>query len=151
MPTIINGSTGIDKVQESAAYQKSNILGTVSQAGGVPTGAIMERGSNANGNYVKYADGTLICFVNIPPTNAATMTATGTFTSYYKNYANVPLPATFLNTDYVVSSKSLSPYHDLHMAGSPNNSTTTFNQVVTCVRSEGLAFNFVATITGRWY
>ena len=42
-------------------YNQSNILGTVSQSGGVPTGAIIERGSNANGEFVKYADGTLIC------------------------------------------------------------------------------------------
>lgn len=38
----------------------ADIVGTVSQSGGVPTGAIIERGSNANGEYVKYADGTLI-------------------------------------------------------------------------------------------
>ena len=43
-------------------YHSANILGTVSQSGGVPTGAIIERGSNANGQYVKYADGTLICW-----------------------------------------------------------------------------------------
>lgn len=39
-------------------YQRSNILGTVSQSSGVPTGAIIERGSNANGEYVRWADGT---------------------------------------------------------------------------------------------
>ncbi|MFV3287063.1 hypothetical protein ACNFCI_23940, partial [Pseudomonas sp. NY15356] len=39
----------------------ADIVGTVSQSGGVPTGAIVERGSNANGDYVKFADGTLIC------------------------------------------------------------------------------------------
>lgn len=38
------------------------IVGTVSQSGGVPTGAIIERGSNANGEYVRYADGTQICW-----------------------------------------------------------------------------------------
>ncbi|SUZ32941.1 hypothetical protein ROE7235_02707 [Roseibaca ekhonensis] len=38
-----------------------NILGSVSQAGGVPTGAIIERGSNANGDYTRFADGTQIC------------------------------------------------------------------------------------------
>lgn len=38
-----------------------NILGTVSQSSGVPTGAIIERDSNDNGEYVKFADGTLIC------------------------------------------------------------------------------------------
>lgn len=43
-------------------YQRNNILGTVSQSGGVPTGAIIERGSNANGDYVRFADGTQICW-----------------------------------------------------------------------------------------
>jgi hypothetical protein len=38
-----------------------DIVGTVSQSGGTPTGAIVERGSGANGEYVKYADGTMIC------------------------------------------------------------------------------------------
>lgn len=41
-------------------YGKNNILGAVSQSGGVPTGAIIERGSNANGEYVRFADGTQI-------------------------------------------------------------------------------------------
>ncbi|RKG14974.1 hypothetical protein CKA47_35685, partial [Pseudomonas aeruginosa] len=39
----------------------ADILGTVSQAGGMPTGAIYEGGSNANGSYVRLADGTQIC------------------------------------------------------------------------------------------
>ncbi|MCQ2034462.1 hypothetical protein [Stutzerimonas kunmingensis] len=43
------------------AFRRGNILGTVSQSGGVPTGAIIERGSNANGEYVRFADGTQIC------------------------------------------------------------------------------------------
>lgn len=42
-------------------YSRDSILGTVSQSGGVPTGAIIESGSNANGKYVKFADGTMIC------------------------------------------------------------------------------------------
>jgi hypothetical protein len=44
------------------AYNRENILGTVSESAGVPTGAIIERGSNANGEYVRYADGTQICW-----------------------------------------------------------------------------------------
>lgn len=47
------------------AVAKENLgieyVGTVSQTAGVPTGAIIERGSNVNGEYVKYADGTMIC------------------------------------------------------------------------------------------
>ena len=42
-------------------YSRDSILGTVSQSGGIPTGAIIERGSNANGEYVRFADGTQIC------------------------------------------------------------------------------------------
>lgn len=42
-------------------YGPGNILGTVSEASGVPTGALVERGSNANGEYVRFADGTQLC------------------------------------------------------------------------------------------
>lgn len=44
------------------AYARSTILGTVSQSSGVPTGAVIESGSNANGEYVRFADGTQICW-----------------------------------------------------------------------------------------
>jgi len=37
------------------------ILGAVGNSGGVPTGAVIERGSTANGEYVRLADGTQIC------------------------------------------------------------------------------------------
>ena len=45
-------------------YAGKNILGTVSQSVGVPTGAIIQRGSNANGEFVRFADGTQICLIN---------------------------------------------------------------------------------------
>ncbi len=43
------------------AYGPGNLLGPVSQAAGLPTGAVIERGSTADGDYVRYADGTQIC------------------------------------------------------------------------------------------
>lgn len=42
-------------------YDAHRILGTVSRSGSLPTGAVIERGSNANGEYVRFADGTQIC------------------------------------------------------------------------------------------
>jgi hypothetical protein len=49
------------------------LLGTVAQAAGVPTGAVIERGANANGEYVRYADGTQICTrIGLSATNAST-------------------------------------------------------------------------------
>jgi hypothetical protein len=37
-------------------------VGQVSQSGGIPTGSVIERGSNGNGDYARFADGTQICF-----------------------------------------------------------------------------------------
>lgn len=52
--------TGGGQQADAELYHTRNILGTVSQSSGVPTGAIIERGSNSNGEYVKFADGTLL-------------------------------------------------------------------------------------------
>lgn len=45
-------------------YGPGNLLGPVSETGGVPTGAVIERGSNADGDYVRFADGTQICYAD---------------------------------------------------------------------------------------
>ena len=59
--TILSNASTIDSNNlQSDVYKQNNILGTVSESGGAPTGAIIERGSNANGEFVKYADGTMI-------------------------------------------------------------------------------------------
>ena len=75
---VIDGASGLpsgEMIQTSAtdttpgrlaradhAYSPGNLLGHVSQSGGVPTGAVVERGSNANGDYVRFADGTQLCW-----------------------------------------------------------------------------------------
>ena len=77
MAIVLDGTTGITSPAEtitgnvvvsgtitsgsSLVYTRGNILATVSQTAGVPTGGIIETGSNANGTYIKYADGTQIC------------------------------------------------------------------------------------------
>ncbi|MEO4000304.1 hypothetical protein [Mesorhizobium sp. CAU 1732] len=45
----------------ASAFRRGNILGPVSQSAGVPTGAVIDSGSNANGRYARFADGTQIC------------------------------------------------------------------------------------------
>lgn len=40
-----------------------NTVGTIKLVNGVPTGSIIESGSNSNGTYIKFADGTMICSV----------------------------------------------------------------------------------------
>lgn len=55
-------------------YGPGNLLGPVTQWGGTPTGAVIERDNNANGEYVRFADGTQIC------TNKVTSSASGDVT-----------------------------------------------------------------------
>lgn len=63
----------------SAAFRRGNILGTVSQSGGVPTGAVVETGSNANGKYALFADGTQWCWNDIVVTDQAIANANGSY------------------------------------------------------------------------
>lgn len=43
----------------------ADVVGTVSQSGGVPTGAIIESDSNNDGEYTRFADGTQMCWENL--------------------------------------------------------------------------------------
>ena len=61
LSTLGNAATRTALGTTGELYSRDSILGTVSQSAGIPTGAIIERGSNANGEYVRYADGTQIC------------------------------------------------------------------------------------------
>ena len=57
-------------------YGPGNIIGPVSHNAGSPTGAIIERGENANGEFVRFADGTQIC-TNFATSSMATDQAIG--------------------------------------------------------------------------
>lgn len=61
---LVNGQV-VAKLPVSGNAVIPNLVGTVSQSGGVPTGAVVERGSNANGEYVRFADGTQVVQVTI--------------------------------------------------------------------------------------
>ncbi|MFM4985113.1 hypothetical protein ACEUB5_15620 [Aeromonas veronii] len=70
----VNGFNGTP-VKISRHYHSGNVLGVVGLSAGVPTGSIIERGANANGEYIKFADGTMVCCLsnfNIPATAIST-------------------------------------------------------------------------------
>ena len=62
-------------------YDFSNVLGTVSQTAGVPTGALIESGSNANGFFTRFASGMMICRNSL--TMSAGAAVTWTFPSVF--------------------------------------------------------------------
>lgn len=81
-------------------YGMSNILGTVSQSGGIPTGAIYETGTNANGTYTKFADGTMICSATSTTGLTASSAAGAVFTT---SSASLTFPAAFIATPVVMA------------------------------------------------
>ena len=56
---------------DATLYRRGNAVGPVTQSAGVPTGAVIETGSNANGNYTRFADGTQICWGSVTITPVA--------------------------------------------------------------------------------
>ncbi|ABR60706.1 phage tail protein [Sinorhizobium medicae] len=81
------------------------VVGTASNSAGFPAGAIIERGSNANGEYVRFADGTQICW------GTGTINVSTTLNNHFGSSSGasvtgnalISFPATFSNTNYSVT------------------------------------------------
>ena len=86
--------TDYKRVQQGHSYNQGNILGTVSQSAGIPTGAVIERGSNDDGEYVKFADGTLICACT---SSTSYITDTALSAVFYNNGAIFTYPCSFID------------------------------------------------------
>lgn len=82
------------------AFRLGNILGTVSQSGGVPTGAIVERGSNANGSYVRYADGTQIVWSSLTGFANGTLGGTTHSSQFPAAFSASPTPVALRLTQF---------------------------------------------------
>lgn len=130
----------------ATVYHDLNLLGTVSQNAGVPTGAVIESGSNANGLYRRFACGMQICWRdNLSAANAST--ALGSLFRSADVTWTYPV-AFFTGTSPVV-------------VGSANDSdawVTTATPVAASVVmrvvagvTKAAAVTFRATATGRWF
>ena len=66
---------------------------------------IIESGSNANGNYIKYADGTLIQYGNVTLTTSENRIAGGL--TYYSTATTINFPISFKDSSYSAFSNVL--------------------------------------------
>ncbi|WP_313331555.1 hypothetical protein [Comamonas sp.] len=114
LPIALGGTGGVTAAAARAnlglgAAAVAAILGAVSQSAGVPTGAIVQRGSNANGEFVRLADGTQFCTVyvvqasrSIPtsPVSVGTWSFPAAFAAVpYAEVKHVGGSAPYLHTD----------------------------------------------------
>jgi len=132
-----------------SVYDQKNILGAVSQSSGVATGAVIERGSNANGEFVKFADGTMICTRQWSASLAVT-------TIYAEGYYGVipwTYPATF-STIHHGSLTGKSSGRLAFMCGLADNafSTTTINFYLFDIDASHTATYLMGAFAiGRWF
>ncbi|WP_421581141.1 hypothetical protein [Shinella sp. M31] len=115
-----------------------DILGTVAQSSGIPSGALVERGTNANGEYVRFADGTQICWLR-----NVTVTAGSAFTWTY--------PASFFSAATTSLSVVSSSTGAARVAGGlPAASSAAINLWTSSTGAEvSGGVNLVAV--GRWF
>ena len=154
MPVILDGTLGIqtpNTIQDGfQVYARDNILGTVSQSSGVPTGAIIERGSNANGEFVKYADGTLICMQGWLVNLAISTSSFGGFRCLSQTWT---YPASFVGSSATIytfaNTKRLDSGFGARCLG---EGISKVEWVVTAITSTAASDRYVSTMAiGRWF
>jgi hypothetical protein len=129
-------------------FARGNILGTVSQSDGVPTGAVIERDSNANGNYVRWADGTQICTHNL--SIGTSTSASGSI--FLTNETAWTYPVAFSSLDYAHGARSASGANPFWVTnGSTGNLTTAayFRVASSVTNTAGILIRVFAF--GRWF
>jgi len=113
-------------------------FGTVSNSG---NGAIMEFGSNANGEFVKYADGTMICTGSVTENRSASGV----------RQTNWTMPAAFISvTDYTPTAVPSTSRPDIVIGvGVIRNSSTVVEVYADRTNSTNTTLQVAAI--GRWY
>ncbi|MEX5576797.1 hypothetical protein [Pseudophaeobacter sp. A-200-2] len=132
----------------AAIYTAGNILGAVSQSGGAPTGAVIERGSNANGEYVRLADGTQIC-THTMPTVAADTAFGGLYSGPVETWN---FPAAFFGTPTVsggVDGGSTNTTYRWLALGDIQLTSISFRQLSATLNAYTRGTRLVAI--GRWF
>lgn len=117
-------------------YSTGNAVAAVSQASGVPTGGVMFRGSNSNGQFQMFADGTLICTHVLTSSDSAAVTWT--------------FPSAFAVTPNFFAAQ---PLADAPRAGSVSNVTTSAMNFGSWNTSDGtrVASSTYLMARGRWF
>ncbi|AHY14592.1 MULTISPECIES: phage tail protein [Citrobacter freundii complex] len=130
---------------------KADVVGTVSQSGGVPTGAIIERGSNSNGEYTKFADGTLICWFTRSVESITSNPSGGTTNLYFSTESVFTFPATFVGTRPAVAPSAPLSTGGTSSWPSVRGSSLTGTSLALISNVQNAAAYLGYTAVGRWF
>jgi len=148
----LEAGTGVGKVPIG---QANGI--TLLNADGMPITAsgnpVIAYGYNSNGYYIRFADGTQLCWAEQPSSVWASLieysTVVSGVTIYYKDLIGVTFPAAFIATPIiVVGGDVFGPQLENIVPWSP--STTSFNMAANYqLRGSNIYSHYIAI--GRWY
>ena len=109
---------------------------------------IIESGSNANGNYIKYADGTLIQYGNVSLTTSDNRSAGGL--TYYSTSTTINFPISFKDSSYSAFSNvllaNMNYFCNSYMAS--NDASTCNLAFVSTANNETRGIHWMAI--GKW-
>ncbi len=151
-----NWSEALNVSPGDTVYSSANLLGFVSQSGGMPTGAVMESGSNANGSYIRFADGTQICHLNDLQLTYSWTTVLARTWTFPAGFSSNPVVVGNFNASDLTNDTGITP----SKVWSPRLSTIgKFSARLTIGRLHGMPSVFDPSDTcriyvlavGRWY
>jgi hypothetical protein len=153
--SVAQGGTGVTSIaalftalQTVGAYGKTNAVGTVGQTAGVPTGALMESGSNANGAYWRFANGLQICIGSL--ISGGTATTQGSI--FVSTPASGSFPIAFVAAPVVVASGLYNASGTGWATQATFSSATTWGSWAVCYgASNGSASTISLIAVGRWF
>jgi hypothetical protein len=130
-----------------------NMVGTVSQVGGVPNGAVLQSSTNASGTWTKYADGTFTCRRRISITTAINTPING---GYYSGSV-VPAqsyPGSFIAMPDFTSVQMTTDSSTTGWIGGRNSGTVDFwagCYLMELFPRPAQTYNIEYFAVGRWY
>ncbi|MBY5942301.1 hypothetical protein KUW00_15585 [Halomonas sp. DP5N14-9] len=135
-------------------YNSMNAVQPVSMdASGVPSGGLFEYGSNSNGEYLKFADGTLICFVEVDGLGTTTAVPGSNGSLFHSADQTWTFPAAFVEKP-VMDVTGIRHSDDSIIVwgvGRTTTGSTTKLRGVASQSSAAIGYYLHATAKGRWY
>ena len=121
----------VDAIGSGDLYGRDSILGTVSETAGVPTGAIIESGSNSDGYWSQFADGTQIETVFISEELDSSLANKGDVTNFDMD-RSAPLSTSWDKASYSCHGRGIGgggDRSDLALAGRLNENVKVYRPI----------------------
>ena len=131
-------NTNIGNLSDLDTTDKTSLVNAVN--------SVVESGSNSRGNYVKYADGTLIQYGRYIDTYAIDIILSAVYRADQKT---ITFPIAFIDTSYRVFLTALAPVNSTYLVDNGTTSAIDFYPIAYALRTSGsYSVDFMAI--GRW-